>query len=1001
MARFSRNCRVLRALWYAAPAMERPSLARSVGHRRSLVSLALVAALSATVAAPDARADNNADEAELQFQLAAERYQAGDFRGALEHFLASNRLSPNRNVAFNIARSYAALRRFPEAYRYYLEALDGETNENTRRAVETAMNRITNEVSVVRVESDPAGASIFVDRRDLGARGTSPRVLAFAPGTVRILLDREGYESAQSEPLALEVGRTRTVRLSLRRIVGTLRVEGPRGAIAHLDDENAPVQCALPCSLDAPPGAHTVWVTQQGFQSFSRSVTVLARQEVAVRAELQALTGSVIINASERDALVEVDGRPSGFTPAVVRDVAIGRRRVRISLAGYAPVEREIDVRYGQPTEISDVQLRSSGEVTAASRVAERIEDAPASVSVIDGRELRAFGYPTIVEALRGARGVAVHDDSAYASVGIRGLGILGNYGNRVLVLADGHPMNDDVIGSSYVGYDNRVDLDDVERIELVRGPGSVLYGTSAFSGVINLVSRGRSVPNRVHAQIGAMGEGVMRARAGFSLGFGRDAGVTASVGIARTDGADRTVQQLDESATPARLVERTARNNAAFTAGTFNARAWWKDLSLQLFWSARDVSNNLGVYGTVFGDNNSHLVDARSFAEVRFEPRIGSIGRLFLRAHANLYQFRSAYTYEPNPTTEEYDSFWYGVEARAQFDIHRAFRLTAGGEFQHHPAVSFFALDRVTNVRSVDVKSPLLVGAGYLLAEGDPVSWFRYSLGARVDVYNTFGASVNPRAAMIFRPAQAATLKVTGGQAFRAPSVYELYFNDGGLSQRSACDPTGRTPCALGPETIRSAEVEYSHRFLSEWVAVAAAHGSLTERVIVSEGAGTMTDPSVYRNAAAPILVVGGDVELRREWLGGWMLAVMYGYQRARQLDPSGEKLVLNTSEHLASARAVAPIVPGLLQIATRLSLESPRPVRASALSMEQEFSPWAVVGDVVASGRVERFGIRYSVGVYNVFDWRYSLPVNEVFAHRFAPQPGRTFMLNVGAGF
>jgi outer membrane receptor protein involved in Fe transport len=964
--------------------------------RRSIVSLALVLSLS-----PRALADNNADEAELQFQLAAERYQAGDFRGALEHFLASNRLSPNRNVAFNIARSYAALRRFPEAYRYYLEALDGETNESTRRAVESAMQRIANEVSVVRIETDPPGATIFIDRRDLGARGNSPRVLAFAPGTIRILVDHDGYESAESEPMHIEAGRSTTVRLSLRRIVGTLRIVGPAGSVAHLDDENSAVQCSLPCSLDAAPGPHTVFVTQPGFQTFSRTVTVTARQTVSVEASLQALTGSVIINASERDALVEVDGRPSGFTPAVVRDVPVGRRRVRISLAGYSPVEREIDVRYGQPTEISDVQLRSAGEVTAASRVAERIEDAPASVSLIDGRELRAFGYPTIVDALRGSRGVAVHDDSVYASIGIRGLGILGNYGNRVLVLADGHPMNDDVVGSSYVGYDNRVDLDDVERIELVRGPGSVLYGTGAFSGVVNLVSRGRSVPNRVHAQIGAMGEGVMRARAGFSLGFGRDAGVTASVAIARSDGADRTVDVVDESVNPAVQRSLTARNNAAFIAGTFNARAWWRDLSLQLFWAARDVSNNLGIYRTTFGDNNSHLVDARSFAELRFEPRLGSIGRLFLRAHANLYQFRSAYAYAMNPKSEEYDSIWYGVEARAQFDLHRAFRLTAGGEFQHHPSVSFFGYDRLTNVRYTDVKAPLLIGAGYLLAEGDPASWFRYSLGARVDGYSTFGVSVNPRAALIFRPMQAATLKITGGQAFRAPSIYELYYADNGVTQVPACDPMRRMPCTLGPETIRSAEVEYSQRFLSEWVAVAAAHGSLTERVIVSEGGGTMADPAIYRNANAPIFVVGGDVELRREWLGGWMLSLMYGYQRARLLDPAGEQLVLNSPEHLASAKAVAPLVPGLLQIATRLSLESPRPVRAGPLTTEQEFSPWAVVGDVVASGRVERFGIRYSVGVYNVFDWRYSLPVNEVFSHRFAPQPGRTFLLNIGAGF
>lgn len=976
-------------------------MGRTLAKRSPLVLLALTLTVAG---ARRARADNLADEAELQFQLAAERYQAGDFRGALEHFLASNRLSPNRNVAFNIARSYAALRRFPEAYRYYIEALDGERNEATRRSIEQAMARITSEVAVVRIETDPPGATIYIDRRDLGARGTTPRSLAFSPGNVRVIVEAPGYEPATSEPLRVEAGRESTVRLSLRRIVGTIRIDGPPGSVAHLDDERSSVSCAIPCALESPPGTHTVFVTRPGSVTFNRSVNVVARQTQALRADLQALTGSIVVNASERDALVEVDGRPSGYTPTVVTDVPVGRRRVRISLTGYAPVEREIDVRTGQPTEITDVQMRSAGEVTAASRVAERIEDAPASVSVIDGRELRAFGYPTIVEALRGSRGIAVHDDGIYPSLGVRGIGILGNYGNRTLVLADGHPMNDDVIGSSYVGFDNRVDLDDVERIELVRGPGSVLYGTGAFSGVVNLVSRGRPVPNRVHAQLGVVGEGVMRARAGFSLGFGRDAGVWASIGVARAGGASRTVEVVDTTMMPPSLVQRTAQNSGDFLAGTFNARAWWKDLTLQLFWSARDINNSLGVYGTRFDDPRSRFIDGRSFAEMRFEPKLGSIGRLFLRAHANLYQFRSSYAYDPDPTEEDYDSFWYGVEARAQFDLHRAIRLTAGGEFQHHPSVSIRGRTRTSAMATrdfIDVHVPLLVGAGYLLAEGDPTSWFRYSAGARVDIYNTFGASVNPRLALIFRPARGGTLKLSGGRAFRAPSVYELYYNDGGMFQIPACDPNMRAACTLGPETITSGEVEYSQRFLSEWVAVAAAHGSFTERVIVTRNEGTLASPTQYTNATAPILVIGGDVELRREWLNGWMLSVNYGYQRARLLDPMGEQLVVNTPEHLASARAVAPIVPGILQLAARTTLESPRPLRGGGLTGQQEFSPWAVVADVVASGRVERFGLRYSVGVYNLFDWRYGLPADEAFAHRLAPQPGRTFMLNVGAGF
>ena len=92
---------------------------------RLLPTLALLA-LSFSFT-PSALADNLADEADLQFKLGADAYQKGDFSGALEHFLASNRLVPNRNVIFDIARSYEELHNAPSAYRYYVEALDGET----------------------------------------------------------------------------------------------------------------------------------------------------------------------------------------------------------------------------------------------------------------------------------------------------------------------------------------------------------------------------------------------------------------------------------------------------------------------------------------------------------------------------------------------------------------------------------------------------------------------------------------------------------------------------------------------------------------------------------------------------------------------------------------------------------------------------------------------------------------------------------------------------------
>jgi outer membrane receptor protein involved in Fe transport len=97
--------------------------------------------------------------------------------------------------------------------------------------------------------------------------------------------------------------------------------------------------------------------------------------------------------------------------------------------------------------------------------------------------------------------------------------------------------MNDTLLSASYIGSDLRPDLGTVERIEVVRGPGSLLYGTGAFSGVVNVVPRAKNEPSQAFASAGSYDSTVGRAMAGFHYNFSDKAGVWASVGGARSDG--------------------------------------------------------------------------------------------------------------------------------------------------------------------------------------------------------------------------------------------------------------------------------------------------------------------------------------------------------------------------------------------------------------------------------------------------------------------------------
>ncbi len=940
-----------------------------------------------------ARADGVADESELHFQLGAEAYSKGEFRPALEHFLLSNRLVPNRNVVFNIARAYEQLGQLADAHRYYIDALQGETDPQIVQEVEGALRRVSPGVAVLDVTTNPPGATIYIDRRDLGTRGVTPRPLGLPPGSYRVLVELPGYEPATSEPIDAKVGATQKVSLTLTRIVGTLKVEGPQteGTIVRLDDESASPLCTAPCVVDVPPGAHVLYFSKPGFDVPPRQVNVSARAQTVVRVEPKPLTGSLVVGADERDALVTVDGRPMGFTPVVIQQVAVGKRLVRVSLRGYTAVERTVEIKANTQSELIDLRLVPVREVTAVSRLAEDIDDAPSSVTVLSSGELRAFAYPTIAESLRGVRGVYLSDDGAYQSVGIRGVGEPGDYGNRVLILSDGQSLNDNLVNSSYIGSDARVDLGDVDHIEVVRGPGSLLYGTGAFAGVVNLVTRPRDEPTSVHVGGGVYDDAVAHGRAGFHLNFSEDVGMWASVSGARSDGRNLPIR-LSETGEEV-TVPGVDGQRSGGTAG----RAWAGPVTVQWFYHSRRQRAPHGAYDTLLGDQRSTFRDTRAMGELRYEPKLSETLTLLTRAHANHYAYDGEFPYEEapaKPNEEQYRGTWFGGEARVVWAPTPRTRVTVGGEVQTHTEASFVGCCETdatgASVNYLDESQPYDFGAGYGIVESSLTDWFRFSGGARVDAYTTFGAVFVPRVGLIFRPHAGGVLKVMGGRAFRAPSVNEQVYNDGGLTQAAATDPS--RGLELGPESTIQGEVEYSVRFKEDWVFLAAGHASRIQDIITSVEDTPGSDVVRYANSDDRVLAIGGDVEVRRELRQGYMVTVMAGYQRAQYLGGDGERLV-NSPEILASAKGVAPLLQDLVSGAVRVTLEAPRRISLAS----DETTPTAVVADLVLTGRAPRFGINYALGLYNIADWRQEVPVADYFLSTTHVQRGRTVLADV----
>lgn len=965
------------------------------------VSRHVLAALVAVAVAvgfvpPSAYADGVADEAEADFRIAVARFQASDYEGALAWFMASNRLAPNPNVQFNIARTFDALARLPEAHRWYQDALASATTDILRADVSASLARLEARVAIIEVVTTPPGAVVYLDRRELGSVARSPARIAVPPGDHVVFVALEGFRDVPSVATRAEVGQVREVAFTLERIVGHVRVTGEAGTVVFVDRDDGAPACTLPCELSLEPGVHSLRARREGFRFDPVVVGVEADVSTTIPIEGRVRTGSLVITTDERDAIVLVDGVQVGFTPVVLTNVPVGDRNVRVSLDGFEAIERVASITEGAQTDLRDLRLVPLRTVTTASRIEESYEDSPASLSVVSSQELAAFRYPTIADALRGMRGVSITNDSAYTSISVRGLGQANDYGNRLLILQDGAVLNDNLLYQSYTGFDGRVNLGDIQRIEFVRGPGSVLYGTGAVSGLVNLIQHQADRPTSADVSVSTVGDQVGRARGHLHARLPRGGGFDASLSGAYGFGRSFSIAPRDGSAPV--TVDGSERFGSYGTVGRLSSG----DFRLQWLMNHRTQNIVSGVEGTVVGDAGTVYRDTRTMVEARYEPRLGAHAQLFMRAVANDYQFRATYLYDTGPTTapsqETYHGTWMVGEARLVLSPSNTLNVTLGAEVSGSVRASLRGSVDGTPTRYLDASNRYQIFSAYSLGEWRALPWLRFSAGVRADVWRTETAkfappfAISPRLAAIMRLREGSVLKVMTGRAFRAPSTYELVYTDGGTSQTAP--PSG----SLRPETVWSAEVEYSERFSDDWVATGSLYYQraryLTELRESTPGSGVGT----YVSSDSRIRMVGGDVELRREWRDGWMLTASYGYLDTRYETPPQDAgtpstRVPNQPRHFASARTVMPLGHSGVQLAFRSTLEGRRRIDLE----DDRQTNLGVVVDTVLSGTTFSSHLTWAFGVYDLFGWQRALPVGSLAPARTFTQPGRSLFAEV----
>jgi outer membrane cobalamin receptor len=642
-------------------------------------------------------------------------------------------------------------------------------------------------------------------------------------------------------------------------------------------------------------------------------------------------------------------------------------------ILAWAPVTLAADSRESL-AELPIEQLLTL-EVYSASRFVQKLSEAPSSVSIVTAADIKAFGWRTIADILRSMRGLHVTNDRNYSYLGARGFQRPGDYNSRFLLLIDGNRSNEAIYDQASIGTEGLIDVDTIDRVEFIAGPGSSVYGANAFFGVINIITKSARDMKGAQASVEAGSNAMRKARA--SYGWRNEEGVELLLSAAsfQHDGDSLYFPEFDTPATNngiARHLDHDRYRNvlAKASAGPF---------SFRLAHVERTKGIPTASYSQVFNDPRSKTVDQQTSLDAGYRGALSQDVELISRVYWGAYNYTGDYVYD-SPMVVMRDgshSRWSGAEARIVSTGIRGHKFVAGVEAQRNTRLRQFNYDETTVHLDIDNSSSRQ--GIYIQDEITLRDNLLLNAGLRHDHHSGMSGVTNPRLGVIWKAAPATTLKALYGTAYRVPNAYELYYEiraEGGQKANPA----------LQAERIRSLEFVAEHHLSTDARLTAAVFRNQVTNLISQT-----LDPSdgllVFHNLDS-VTATGVEVELEKAWQHGALLRTSASLQRIRDkatgLEPT------NSAPRLVKINWSTPIVTE----AWRAGVEAHYMGSRKALRGEVP-GGWLTNLTLVASRLAP--GLEVAGTVYNLLNRDLPDPGGEEHLQAVLPQPGRHFRIKL----
>ena len=483
---------------------------------------------------------------------------------------------------------------------------------------------------------------------------------------------------------------------------------------------------------------------------------------------------------------------------------ALGAESQLLSNTSGQPLLQEID-------ELNIEKLQS--EISIASGQAQSVEEAPGIVSVIKAETISRMGARTLQDVLETVPGFEVLTDNLGRSrLVVRGLTATG--GESVLILFNGNRLNETITGGA-TAINLDIPVDNLERVEIIRGPGSALFGANAFAGVINLIpytaerfdgirrsDAGGTFATQKHNILASQTYGDFQVSAFFQYGDTNGSGEIVPEDAQSAQDAAQAAFFPPTSRAPGETDEERRSVDA-------NVHLAYKDFAL----TGRFKDERSGGYiGAGNRLSDSRLENRQLNFDVRYRYALGSTGSV--AATFNFAQHKSRQLLELLPpgtirnfvrfddgfvvdfdvktrrfggqvvldyegTPHHHFTFGISFSNESTFDLQAQGNFSIGGRGGFTPQDSFqplpFSLIRNS---SRDILSV------WLQDIWSPLPTLDVTLGARYDHFSDFGDTVDPRVGIVWRFAKPFYLKLLYGSAFRAPTFTELNFAATGLPE-------------------------------------------------------------------------------------------------------------------------------------------------------------------------------------------------------------------------